>query len=486
MSAFKIAFLLPAYFGSNHSMFLGIGYLAAAVKKKGFKALIVDEDAINWVYSKKNPSNSLELSKSRVIDELKSYSPNAICTYINTANYKNALRMLEYVRDVFPNTYSIVGGPHISTSYSSFKKNHSALFEAAIIGEGEDSICELAMSLSKNIFNAFIPGVLYSDSNLIYNLPRVVQIDKIPFPDREAFFEIYNQTELPLAYSSYQRVFYSSLPGFEKKYARIVASRGCYNTCSFCSPSVFWRHPETKKPYRRIRSAKSVVDEIEILLSKGISAIYFDDPTFPLKTSPAFFSQFETEIKKRHLSFNWGAPICVEEADVRILDRLQDIGFTYTYFGLETYQEKDLNNFNKKQNIRQCLNLIRQCKERGIHCDAAYQIGLPHENRDGIKRSIDWIFENHIERNIFFSITAIWPETLLAREIGILSDYFEPNYDKALVNKEKGVFFYEQGNPELEYFYSNCSGTYHFIPEELAIEMKYYIFDCGLKNRFKL
>lgn len=32
MGSFKVVFLLPAYFGSNHSLFLGVGYLAAAVK----------------------------------------------------------------------------------------------------------------------------------------------------------------------------------------------------------------------------------------------------------------------------------------------------------------------------------------------------------------------------------------------------------------------------------------------------------------------
>ena len=44
--------------------------------------------------------------------------------------------------------------------------------------------------------------------------------------------------------------------------------------------------------------------------------------------------------------------------------------------------------------------------------------------------------------------------------------------------------FYEQGNPIVEQFYSNCSGTYHFIPMDVAIDMKYYAFDKGLTNRF--
>ena len=50
MRDFKIAFLLPVYFGSNHSIFLGVGYLVSAVKSKGDDALVIDEDAVHWIY----------------------------------------------------------------------------------------------------------------------------------------------------------------------------------------------------------------------------------------------------------------------------------------------------------------------------------------------------------------------------------------------------------------------------------------------------
>lgn len=104
---------------------------------------------------------------------------------------------------------------------------------------------------------------------------------------------------------------------------------------------------------------------------------------------------------------------------------------------------------------------------------------------EDIKRSVDWIFQNHIERNTFYSITAIWPSTALAETYGVLPACYEPDYPKKVFEEKSGLFFYEQGDPVLEQFYSNCSGTYHFIPVELAKEIKYYLFDCGLTNRFR-
>lgn len=481
---YKIAFLLPAYMGSNHSLFLGVGYLAAVVKQRGNSAIIIDEDAIRWIYSSEGDEESLKLAEKRVIDEIRKYSPNMICMSMNTANYKNALRVLQYVRCVFKETYTVVGGPHISVCYKSFWKWHRDLFDAAIIGEGEIALCTLIDNVRRGVIDKTIPGVFYTNTPEIYTPGKMVEIDHIPFPDRNAFFEIYDENEILLAKENYQRVFYSHLPGFENGHARVVASRGCYNNCTFCSPGMYWRNPQNNIPCRRIRNAKSVVDEIEALVACGIGAIYFDDPTFPIKSDIAFFSIFEREILERKLKFYWGAPICSNEIDTEILDRLQRIGFSYCYFGLESYCEEYLNDFHKKQDIKRCLDLIRECRERGIHCDASYQIGLPNEKIDDMKKSIDWIFQNGIERNTFYSITAIWPGTDMAREYGITDDYYEPAFEKKQIEENKGLYFYEQGNPIVEQFYSNCSGTYHFIPMDVAIDMKYYVFDKGLSNRF--
>ena len=485
MRDFKIAFLLPVYFGSNHSIFLGVGYLASAVKSKGDDAIVIDEDAIHWIYSNSGVPQAYDSTKKRIISEIQKYAPDVLCMYINTANYRNALNMLKYVRANFPQIFMVVGGPHISTCYSTFKFWHEDLYDAALIGEGEVALPCLIENLKKGKLSEFIPGICYSGSPVFYNPAPMVNVDRLPFPDREAFFYVYTSEEKILAESNYRRVFYAHLPGFEKIHGRIVISRGCYNSCAFCSPGVYWRNPKNLQPCRRVRNAKSVVNEIEHLILNGVSAVYFDDPTFPIKSDLKFFDEFEREILNRSLKFNWGAPICMSEVDFNLLDRLKNIGFTYAYFGLENYKLSALNKFNKNQNIRRGIDLIMECKLRGIHCDASYQIGLPGEKSDDIKRSIDWIFQNRIERNTFYSITAIWPATKLAEEYNVLPKYYEPEYDKKFFEQKSGLYFYEQGNSVIEQFYSNCSETYHFIPVDLAIEIKYYIFDRGLTNRFQ-
>ena len=101
MSDYKVAFLLPAYFGSNHSMFLGIGYLVSAIKCKSNDAIVIDEDAISWLYDYYYKT-TIDNVKKRVIHEIKKYSPNMLCFMINTANYKNALKLLSNLLFLVP------------------------------------------------------------------------------------------------------------------------------------------------------------------------------------------------------------------------------------------------------------------------------------------------------------------------------------------------------------------------------------------------
>jgi len=137
----------------------------------------------------------------------------------------------------------------------------------------------------------------------------------------------------------------------------------------------------------------------------------------------------------------------------------------------------------KRIDIEKSLNLIRLCKEIGIHCDVSYQIGLPGESFDSIISSIQWLEDQGLQKSSFFSIAAIWPETPWARIYGVKSDDFEPTTDKTSL-ETNGLFYFNPGNPQIERYFSNCSGNFHFIDEETAIRVKHYLIDSGFIKRF--
>ena len=90
---------------------------------------------------------------------------------------------------------------------------------------------------------------------------------------------------------------------------------------------------------------------------------------------------------------------------------------------------------------------------------------------------------NGLQKNSFFSIAAIWPETSWAIVYGVDSDYFEPAVEKEGL-RANGVYYFKPGNPQIERYFSNCSSNFHFIDEETAIRVKHYLIDAGFIRRF--
>lgn len=482
----RVAFLIPYYEGRNHNQFLGIGYLSQVLLTNGYDTLIFDEDAICYLMERNNAGNALDSSRQFIFEKLSEYEPDVICVSVNTANYPNSLRLLSFIRNRFPGMSVIVGGPHITSSWKTFKKYHNNLFDMAIIGEGEKTLLEVCNRLFKKRSLLGTDGVILSASSTSTLIARqlINKLDDLPFPDRKGFYKIFSEIEYQIIEEHYQDVFYSFLPGFkDEKYARIVGSRGCSFACDFCSPSILWKNNHTGKPVRRIRDPKRVVDEIEYLYHQNYRAFYFDDPTFPFKSEPEFYTTMISEFKKRNIHVNWSAPTRSDELSKEILQELYDSGFTYTYFGMETDQKEKLMNMEKYFDIEHSLNVIKWCDEIGIHCDVSYQVGLPGDDLDSIIKSIQWLEKHDLQKKSFFSIAAIWPETPLAKKHGINSEDFEPETDKKKL-EERGLYFFEPGNPQIERYYSNCTGNFHFIDEKTAIQIKYYLMDAGFIKRF--
>lgn len=483
----KIAFLLPYYEGRNHSPFLGVGYLSQTLKGKGFSTCILDEDALVFFNDQKGERNPLGASRRFLFDHLQGFQPDVLALSISTANYQRSLDLLRFLRKKFPGVFIMVGGPHITSSWECFREFHSQLFEVAVIGEGEETVSEICSRLrdgsdwrgAKGSIPSRGPEVPFSPRPLIRDL------DSLPFPDRDGFFAALPGSEVPVLQEHYHRVFYSHLPGFRgKPYTRIVASRGCDFSCDFCSPSACWKDPETGRPERRLRKPEKIADEIEALVSTGHQAFYFDDPTFPFLSQPDFIHRFIAELKERGLGISWAAPTRSDELSEEMLVSLSRSGFSYTYFGLETPREDRLLGMGKPTDLTHSLDVLKHCEELGIHCDVSFQVGLPGDSFETIIRDIQWLERHHLQKKSFFSLAAIWPETPLAKKYDLLSRDFEPSADKKRL-ETRGLFYFSPGDQRIERYFSNCSGTFHFIDVETAIKVKYYLIDAGFIKRFE-
>ena len=137
--------------------------------------------------------------------------------------------------------------------------------------------------------------------------------------------------------------------------ANMLASRGCYGICQYCSITEF--HRKNKEACFRIRNAMEVVDEMEhVHKSCGVHYFDFVDDSFMTicKTKEEWLQQFCDELEKRDLSITWGIQSRAVDIDYDILRRLHRVGLRAVSMGIEN-------------NVPRVINLLKTGSNDKIH-----------------------------------------------------------------------------------------------------------------------
>jgi len=160
----------------------------------------------------------------------------------------------------------VIGGPFLVTLSETILIAEPA-FDFAILGEGEYACLELLVELEKTARDfSTIKGLVWKRGNhIVHNEIRepVPDLDTLPFPARDFL-------------DTAQR---DPVDGNIVESIRVVTSRGCIGTCTFCCVNL---HNKTLKGKRwRGRSPMHVVDELEMLVREyGVRVFNFADSSF--------------------------------------------------------------------------------------------------------------------------------------------------------------------------------------------------------------
>ena len=161
---------------------------------------------------------------------------------------EDAMRLIRKIR---PDIKIFCGGPHATDSIvkSLIAEN---LIDAAVIGEGEESVLELLSKWQLGQPIAEVSGIAINESGLTKYGPTrlLMDINKLPKP---------NFSKFPM----YRYERRSTLP--------IYSSRGCVAKCSFCAETIFWKKFRAVKP-------ENIVNMMEDSIKNyGINTFYFND-----------------------------------------------------------------------------------------------------------------------------------------------------------------------------------------------------------------
>jgi len=204
----------------------------------------------------------------------------------------------------------------------------------------------------------------------------------------------------------------------------MVTSRGCPGMCTYCNA-----HSIFKRVFRA-RSAKNVVDELELLVnSMNIREIHVWDDNFVTDRKRVF--EIRDEIKKRNISVKIAFPngIRADFLDEALMRALKEMGSYSIAIGVESASEEVLKKARKGIKLEKIEEVFRIAKKLKLETWAFFIIGLPGETVETIKKTI--AFAKKINPDIAkFHILKPYPGTEVYDTLKSLNFILTEDYDK--------------------------------------------------------
>ena len=365
---------------------LGLAYIAAYLEKFGYSTEILDCMAYYENIEKIGESEyRIGMPEKDIIEKIREFKPDIVginCSY--TIYEKDVFRIARIVKE---NSKSlvVVGGAHASANPASVLKNKD--IDIAAIGEGELTFLKIVQNYKKDWKK--IPGIAFRNkekieikkfANFIENL------DEIPFPARHL-----------VHMDKYLAHPHNSLANMRKPTTEIVSSRGCPFNCIFCSIHTVWGRKW------RARSAKNVIDELELLNKKyGVNEFRFFDDN--ISWNKKRIIEMCDEIIKRKLDIKWDTPngVAIATLDEEVLKKMKKSGYYKIVMGIESGSEKTLRFMRKPVVLDHARKIIKICNKLGIWTWSTFVIGFPDETKEEIQKTIDFAKKSGLNFATFY------------------------------------------------------------------------------------
>ncbi len=329
-----------------------LAYVAAILERHGHKVQLLDARVLN-------------LSQEQALEQIKNFQPDVLGFRSETYHFHNALDWIRYLKENL-NIPVITGGVNLSL-YPKETLSHREI-DYGIIGDALESLPKLIKALEYGAGLDDIPGIIYKkNGEIVINRPqeKFADFDTFPFPARHL-----------LPNESYYS-FVSQL----KNFTIMLTVTGCPFRCAFCAI-----HPNT---HFRVRSAKKVVDEIELCYKDfGIREIDFFDATFFLPGARAL--EIFEGMKKRRIKIEWSCRARVDVVDENMLRQAASVGCRQIYYGIESGNTKVLKSIKKDIKIEQVRQAIKWSKKYGIRTMGFFMAGNQCDTRESIRSTIEF------------------------------------------------------------------------------------------------
>ncbi len=336
---------------------MGLAYLCASIEAEGISASVLDAEA-------------LRLSPGQVAQKARDIGPRIIGVTSITPLANAAYATLEALR---PEAGCLViGGAHPSAIGAEVFEQCPVPLDAAVCGEAEETFPLFAKKVlsGESPQNVEMPGVIVPGrAGPPGDWPRVEDIDRLPFPQREG-----------LPNDRYRHPLFGG-----ERVTAMITSRGCPYKCVFCDKHVCgsrWR----------ARSPLNVLEEIEsIALKTRTRSIIIYDDLFTLRKERVI--QICKMMVEKRMQIRWKCEGRVNRVDTEMLGWMRKAGCEVIAYGVETAGTKGLEFLGKDITPGQVREAFAMAREAGIKTLGYFLLGIPGETLDEEMETVRFAIE---------------------------------------------------------------------------------------------
>ncbi len=367
-----------------------------------------------------------------------------------------AFYIVQKIKELIPKALILMGGPQCFPAYDGLTILKNRYVDAICTGEGDTIWPRVLEHFAKqNNLQIDIPGLSYknNDGTIIDNgVPELVKdLNSIPFAD----------------YSDIDFVKYGNNYQFS-----IMTSRGCINTCAFCSErpnfskyrfrsaeNIFneiAKHLRDLKANPSINYERTVVSYRRNIFSKIVKHLYYKNNLFR-KTAKYFFYKFKRNnsenifgkilrqagdfLKTNHISFNdslingtpkelekfcdlviesglnfsWGGMALIrKEMTYDLLVKMKKAGCRNLAWGMESGCQEVLDLMHKKFiNMNLAKEVIRLTHKAEIYQSISLIVGFPGETEEMLLKTKEFL----VEFKDYFTTVSVQPMMIVKNSL---------------------------------------------------------------------
>lgn len=336
---------------------LGLGYLASYLEKH-----------------LKNLDIVIETSCDNGLENILRYQPDVVGFSSATAEWAKVVDIAKVVKDKL-DIPLVVGGFHISV----FPRALSPCFDIGVVGEGERTFLDLMrVFVKEGIWRSEelekIKGIVYHfNGGIVINPPQdfIEDLDSLPYPSRDLFPK----------YLFHQK---DNIFGYKKSIVALLASRGCYYRCAFCSASEFWHGYRWHSPQYIVGEIKHVYKEY-----KPDLILFRDDLFIPHIKELSCLADLIRE-QNLHTKVEFAVSARADSINQEVIRIFKLMNIRLVSIGVESFSESSVRYLKAGPcSTEKNIEALTLCHKEKIASVAHIIIGVPGETEKDLAKTFN-------------------------------------------------------------------------------------------------